>query len=80
MPPAHYGSQRAAEGKQLGYYSTEYYNYHTDGDPAAYGGIPYGNYRGYGNTSGYVNNTSGYIRATGYISRPGYAGRWGSRY
>jgi hypothetical protein len=85
VPPAQYGSaqagsRRVSDGERLGYYSTEYYNYHTDGNPATYSGMAYGNYRGYGNTSGYVSNYSGYIRSTGYISRPGYSGRWSSRY
>jgi hypothetical protein len=79
VPPGQYENLRVAGDGRLmieaerGYYSTEYYNYQTDGSPAKYEGAPYGNFRGYGNTSGY--NTIG-----GYISRPGYQRGYGRRF
>jgi hypothetical protein len=79
VPPGQYenlrvgGNGRLEAEVRLGYYSTEYYNYQTDGNPGDYQGGAYGNFRGYGNTSGYSNRG-------GYISRPGYQRGYGRRF
>jgi hypothetical protein len=51
-------------------YAAQYVN-SVYGNPAAYRGAPYQNFRGYGNTSGYTNTYGGYNNTGGY--RSGYS-------
>jgi hypothetical protein len=81
VPAAQYGNLRDIGNGRLALEDSSIsYDYHYVGDPAAYRGESYANFRGYNGSGGYAN-TSGYNNRYGYYGPLGYAryGGYGGR-